>query len=158
MTGTLIYHWTTIGKAKTALRRDMLRARPWAHYIEAKKEMVHGTSWSRDPEKWRKDNQICLVMAKDDVINPIYSIPGSRTFWLTKGMTDSSADPKAYMLESEEIDEEFIKGTLTGLAARLIGVFLSEECEDAGILDILASRRITILPQPTPQSAESPSP
>jgi hypothetical protein len=62
---------------------------------------------------------------------------GSRTFWLTKGMVDRNADPQAYLMESTEIDEEFVEGRIIGIKAHLSGLMLPSK--DASVMEAAIS-------------------
>src|ERR1035437_1896758 len=121
-TSSLVYHWTTLPKAMTALRTNKLQARRWQHYLEHEQRMARGTSWASDQFQWARENPVCFVSDLSKISNRVHSINGNRTFWLTKGMIDKNSDPDAYKHESTEPDEEFIEGTIQPLSDALVEI------------------------------------
>ena len=120
----MIYHWTTVSKAITAMKADRLQCRRWAHYIENQGKMVKGSSWSMNEWQWSRENPVCFVANRASFHNNIHSINGNRTYWQTKGMIDSLYDPNAYKLESSVPDEEFVEGTVRPLSGVLVRVLV----------------------------------
>jgi hypothetical protein len=123
----LLYHWTTASKATTALKKDKLMARKWQHYIEQEEQLLNGTSWSESPDRWRAENDVCLVMDPSLIDNKRYDIPGHRTYLQTQGMVNPIADPKAYLDESTKPDEAFIVGTIANFRASIVEIRTDNE-------------------------------
>lgn len=120
----LLYRWTTVEKAITALKKDAVAVPRWQHFLEHEGRFAKGTSWSLNPIQWQRDNPVCLVMERDALPNKVHAINGGRTFWLTKGMIDKNADPDAYKFESTEPDEEFVEGKIEDFRQHLVAVFM----------------------------------
>jgi hypothetical protein len=52
-------------------------------------------------------------------------------------MVDRNADPQAYLMESTEIDEEFVEGRIIGIKAHLSGLMLPSK--DASVMEAAIS-------------------
>lgn len=109
----MIYHWTTLEKAATAVASGRLQARRWQHFLEHAQRYAKGSSWSRHPTQWKRDNPVCLVLDETKIANALHEINGNRTYLLTMGMDPGKChDPNAYKLESTEPDEVFVEGAI----------------------------------------------
>jgi hypothetical protein len=155
-TGTLIYHWTSAAKALTAIKSGRLQARRWEHFIEGENRFARGTSWSLDPEQWRRDNEVCLVVSKDAVPNAIHAVNGNRTFWLTKGMTDSNYDPQAYKHEPTEPDEEFVEGAIEDLGKCLVAIYVEDTVGSVAVIEQVTGKGIRLLNRPPANEGDRP--
>lgn len=117
-----LYRWTTPVAATRMILQNVLKPRSWQHYIEGVDRYVQGTSWSRDPLRWKSDNQVCLVIDGSGITNPVHHINGNRVYLQTQGRINPNADPECYKFESTEPDESFIEGKIPNLALVLLEV------------------------------------
>lgn len=126
----LLYHWTSLKQAITALKSDRLKAGRWAHYLETQDRMVRGSSWSFEKWRWSGENPICFVAKMSLLRNPVHHINGNRVFLQTKGLLEPVYDPNAYKLEATDPDEAFVEGTVSlfsSVLARVLARHLRSE-------------------------------
>jgi hypothetical protein len=71
---TTLYRWTTVSKALTVLKTDVVAVPRWRHFLEHEQRFAQGTSWSKDPSKWQRENPVCLVMEASALPNAVHSI------------------------------------------------------------------------------------
>ncbi len=134
-----IHHWTTPRQAIAALSTGVMRARRWRHHLEDGDRFASGTSWSRDPLRWRAGHSVRLTVDPTHVSNRIHAIPASRTYWRTLGLLVAEADPDAWTSEPTEPDEEFVEGAIRGFGERLLAVMLT------GAVPVADRERIAML-------------
>jgi hypothetical protein len=99
---------------KTFNNKKFLFPKHWVHYIPAAKEFLRGNSFTDKAHinQWKGNLVIIIDTNKLSPDNKIFPINGNRIYLLTQGLINKDFDPEAYKLESEEINEYFITGTI----------------------------------------------
>ena len=127
-TTDLLYHWTTVSKAITAINRDSLQSRKWKHYIESEDKMFQGSSWCDDQYRWQSDNVVCFVIDRKMLKNQVYAINGNRVYLQTRGILNPSLyDPNAYKYEDTHTTEHFVVGSINNLRSIIVKIITNDD-------------------------------
>lgn len=121
----LLYHWTTIKQAKTALEKDSLKERRWKHFIPELDNLVSGTSWGINKTQWQSNHEVCLILDSEKISNQLFFINGNRTYVRTQGIVNPNFDPNAWQYESKSVDECFIIKSIDNLKNLLLDIEFS---------------------------------
>jgi hypothetical protein len=122
-TPTHLYKWVNSVEWQKYLRENKLPAKRWKRFVEPLGKIVTGNSFTDKSHinRWKLPEYDLLVTLKTSGLpNRIWPQNGNRSHLQTLGMLKPNFDPKAYMHESEEVDEFFVEGPILNLRSNLV--------------------------------------
>lgn len=116
-----LYKWV-IARDWQKYDADVLPAKRWKRYVEPLGKLVTGNSFTDEQHlrRWRlPEHDLLIILETAGLPNAIWPQNGSRAHLQTLAHTQKNCDPMAYLLESTEIDEFFVQGSIRPLSAHV---------------------------------------